>query len=111
MQLGQIDLLFNEKPQGNLPSTSKVNLRRWKEHCKAITLRSRKTVETIIHAHKDKENLVEENDKDAEISVQDAKYNDETIRNAEKPLQNLVESMPNKVKEYFMEKKPIVPYP
>ena len=43
--------------------------------------------------------------------MQDAKYNDETIRNAEKPLQNLVESMPNKVKEYFMEKKPIVPYP
>ena len=35
--------MFNERQQGNLPSTSKVNSRRdGKEHCKAVTLRSGK---------------------------------------------------------------------
>ena len=63
--------LFNKRQKGNLPSTSEVNPRRdGKEHYKAITLRSGKTVETRIHAHEDKENSVEENDKDIEASVQ-----------------------------------------
>ena len=61
--------LFSERQQGNLPSTLELNPRRdGKEHCKAITLRSGKIVETNIHAHKDKENSVEENDKDVETS-------------------------------------------
>ena len=71
VQMGQMASLFNERQQGNLPSTSEVNPRRdGKEHHKAITLRSGKTVETTIHAHEDKENSVEENDKDVEAFVQ-----------------------------------------
>ena len=44
VQMGQMASLF--KQQGNFPSTSEVNPRReGKEHCKAITLRSGKTLE------------------------------------------------------------------
>ena len=71
VQMCQIDSLFRERQQGNLPSASEVNLRRdGKENYKAVTLRSGKMVETYIHAHKDKENSVDENDKEAETSMQ-----------------------------------------
>ena len=44
--MGQMASLFNERQQGNLPSTSKVNpTRDRKEHNKAITLRSGNMVE------------------------------------------------------------------
>ena len=47
--MGQMTSEFNERQQSNLPSTSKVNLRRdGKENCKAITLRSGKTVEKLV---------------------------------------------------------------
>ena len=63
VQMGQMASLFNERQQGNLPSTSEVNpTRDGKEHNKAITLRCGKMVETTIHAHGDKENSTEEND-------------------------------------------------
>ena len=35
----------------------------------------------------------------------------EIMRNADKPLQNSVESTPKRVKESSIEEKPIVPYP
>ena len=45
----QMASMFNERQQGNLPSTSEVNPRRdGKEHCKAITLRSGKTIEKTV---------------------------------------------------------------
>ena len=112
VQMGQMASLFNERQQGNLPSTSEVNPRRdGNEHCKAITLRSGKMVEATIHAHKDKENSVKENNKDVEAFVQDEKKYAKTMRNDDKLLQNLVESTPKKVKESSIEEKPIVPYP
>ena len=37
-----------------------------KKHCKAITLRSGKMIEIDIHAQGDKENAVEDNDKNYE---------------------------------------------
>ena len=43
--------------------------------------------------------------------MQDEKNNAETMRNAEKPLQNSIESTPKKVKESSTEEKSIVPYP
>ena len=44
--MGHMASLFNARQQGNLPGTSEVNPRRDdKEHCKAITLRRRKTVD------------------------------------------------------------------
>ena len=89
-----------------------VNPRRdGKEHCKAITLRSGKTVETTIHAHEDKENSVKEIDKDAKGFVQDEKNNVEPMRDAVKLLKNSVKSTPKKVKESSIEEMLIVPYP
>ena len=89
VQMSQMASLFNERQQGNLPSTSEVNpTRDGKEHNKAITLRSGKMVETTIHAHEDKENSAEENDKDIEAFVQDEKKYAEIMRNVDKPLQN-----------------------
>ena len=80
VQMGQIASLFNERQQGNLPSTSEVNpMRDGKEHNKVITLRSGKMVETTIHDHEHKENLAEENDKDVEAFVQDEKKYAEII--------------------------------
>ena len=41
VQMGEMATMLSERPQGSLPSTSKVNPRgEGKEHCKAITLRS-----------------------------------------------------------------------
>ena len=49
--MGQMASLLSERQQGNLPSTSEVNLRReGKEHCKAVTLRSGKTLEQSVEA-------------------------------------------------------------
>ena len=43
--MGQMATMLSERPQGSLPSTSKVNPRgEGKEHCKAITLRSGREV-------------------------------------------------------------------
>ena len=68
--MGQMASLFNERQQGNLPSTSEVNpTKDGKELSKAITLRSGKIVETTIHDHEGKENSTEENDKDVKASV------------------------------------------
>ncbi|KAG8491357.1 hypothetical protein CXB51_014478 [Gossypium anomalum] len=53
-QVGQLVIEFRNRPQGALPSDTK-NLRNpGKEHCKALTLRSGKTVEpNIIEAEKE----------------------------------------------------------
>ncbi|XP_052479571.1 uncharacterized protein LOC128034769 [Gossypium raimondii] len=41
-QLGQLTSNLNTRPLGTLPSDTKNPIPRWKEHCKAITLRSGK---------------------------------------------------------------------
>ena len=47
----QMASLLSERKQGNLPSTSKVNLRReGKEHCNVVTFRSGKTLEQSVEA-------------------------------------------------------------
>ena len=72
--------LFNERQQGNFPSTSKVNpIRDGKEHCKAITLRSEKTVERPV------QNNAENEDDDVESEENNAgnsRNNDETAGNS-----------------------------
>ena len=46
MKIGQMASWFNERRQGNLPTTSKVNPKGGSvEHCKAITLRSGRELE------------------------------------------------------------------
>ena len=52
-----MDSLFSERQHDYFPSTSEVNLRReGKEHFKAITLRSGKTLEKSVENHEDAEN-------------------------------------------------------
>ena len=57
VQMGQMASLLSERQHGNLPSTFEVNPRReGKEHCKAVTLRSGKTLEQSVEAQEDDEN-------------------------------------------------------
>ena len=68
-QMGQMTTMFNERQQGNLPRTSKMNPRRdGKEHCKTNTLRSGKTVEKSVQAN-DKEKAKENTENPAEIPI------------------------------------------
>ena len=61
--------LLCERQHGNLPSTSEVNLRReGKENCKAITLRSGKTLEQSVEAQEEDENPVGDEKSSAEIA-------------------------------------------
>ena len=103
VQMGQMATLFSERQQGNLPSTSEVNPRReGKKHCKAKTLRSRKTLEKSS-----------ENHEDAETSAGGEKNSIENVGKPKKLLKNSTPSTPNKVevKESLIEEKPIVSYP
>ena len=50
----QMASMFNERQQGNLPSTLKVNpIRDGKEHCKANALKNCKTVEKPVQGSKE----------------------------------------------------------
>ena len=109
--MGQMASMFRDRQQGNLLSTSEVNpMRDGKEHCKAITLRRRKLVETNIYAHKKKGNTVEENNKNNETPTHNEKNNVETVGNTGRELKILVENTPLKVKESPIEEKPNVPH-
>ena len=71
--MGQMVTMFNERQQGNLPSTLKVNPRRdGEEHCKVITLRSGKTVGKSVQAN-DEEKSNENVENYAENSIEFAK--------------------------------------
>ena len=80
VQMGQMASLFNERQQGNLPSTSEVNpIRDGKEHCQAITLRSGKTIERPI------QNSAKNDDDDVESEENNAGNSgnsDETVENS-----------------------------
>ena len=107
VQKGQMAIMISEWQQGHLLSTSEVKPRRdGKEHCKAITLRSGKMVETNIHVHKG--NVVEENDKNDETPAQNEKNNVEIMGNTERLSKSSVVNTPMKVQESCIEKKPNV---
>ena len=102
VQMRQMASLFSERQQGNLLGTSEINPRGdGKEHCKAITLRSGKTLEKSAEAHGDVENFAGGEKTIAEI-----------VENAEKSFKNSIPSIPKKVetKEPSYEEKPIVSY-
>ena len=64
--------LLSERQHGNLPSTSEVNSRKeGKEHCKAVTLRSGKTLEQLVEAQEEDENPAGSEKSNTEI-VEDA---------------------------------------
>ena len=55
--MGQKASLLSGRQHGNLPSTSEVNPRReGNEHCKAVTLRSGKSLEQSVEAQEEDEN-------------------------------------------------------
>ena len=101
--MDQMASLFSERQQGNFPSTSEVNpTREGREQCKAITLRSGRTLEKSIEANED-----------AEIPTGDGKNSSEIVENAEKLLKKSAPSTPKQVemKESSIEGNPIIPYP
>ena len=66
-------LLLSKRQQRNLPSTSKVNPRReGNEHCKAVTLRSWRTLKQLVKAQEDVENPAGSEKSNAEVT-EDAK--------------------------------------
>ena len=67
--MGQMASLLSEMQQGNLPSTSEVNPRReGKEHYKAVTLKSRKTLEQSVEAQEEVENPAGSEKRSAEVA-------------------------------------------
>ena len=101
--MGQMALLLSERQQGNLPSTSEVNPRReGKEHCKAVTLRSGRTLEQSVEAHEEVEN-----------PAGSEKSNVDVIEDAEKLVKKPVSNTPKKVEaqKASHDEKPIIPYP
>ena len=116
--MGQMASLFNKRQQGNLPSTSKVNSRRdGKEHCKAITLRCKKTIEKPVHnnAENDEDNAESEenNAGNSENSAETVEKSAKTTGKAKKLLKNSVSKEQRKpeLKAPSREDTLIVPYP
>ena len=67
--MAQMASLLSERQQGNFPSTSKVNLRReGKEHCKAVTLRSGRTLEQSVEGQEKVENPARSEKSSAEVA-------------------------------------------
>ena len=103
--------LFNERQQGNFPSTSEVNPKRdGKEHCKAITLRSGKTGEKPVEssAKNDKANVEREED-----NARNSGKSTRNTRKAEKLLENSKnkEQRKTELKAPSREDTPTIPYP
>ena len=98
-----MDLLLSERQQGNLPSTSEVNPRReGKEHCKAVTLRSGKTLKQSVEAQEEDENPVGYEKSSVEI-IEDVE------RLVKKPVSDTPEKVEVQKPKY--DEKPIISYP
>ena len=84
--MGQMASLLSEGQQG-IPSTSEVNPRKeGKEHCKAVTLRSGKTLKQSVEAQEEVENPVESEKISAKVA-----------EDTEKLVKKQVPSLPEKV--------------
>ena len=82
-QMGQMTTMFNERQQGNFPSTLEMNTRRdGKEHCKAVTLRSGKIVEDSVKEN-DEDKLKENVENSLENSIK-VENSAEKLEQAEK---------------------------
>ena len=85
-----------------MPSTSEVNSRReGKEQCKAVTLRSGKTLEQSVEAQEEEKNPVGDEESSAKI-VEDVE------RLVKKPISNTPEKVEVHKPKY--DEKPIIPY-
>ena len=103
VQMGQMASLLSERQQGNLPSTLEVNPRReGKEHCKAVALRSGKTLEQSVKAYEEVENPM----RSEKSSV---KVVEEAEKLVKKPVLNTQEEV--KAQKPLYDENPIIPYP
>ena len=101
--MGQMALLLSKRQHGNLPSTSEVNPRReGKEHCKAVTLRSGKTLEQSVEAQEEDENPVGSEKSSAEVAEYDKKL-------VKKPVSDIHAKI--EAQKPMYDEKPIIPYP
>ena len=99
VQMGQMASILSERQLGNLPSTSEVNPRReGKEHYKAVTVWSGKTLEQLVETQEEDENLARSNKRGAEV--------------AEKLVKKPVLDIPEKVEaqKSMYDDKPIILY-
>ena len=100
--MGQMASLLSERQHRNLPSTSEVNpTREGKKHCKAVTLRSGKTLEQSVEAQEEDENPAGSEKSSAEVA-----------QDAEKLVKKPVLETPEKVETQkpMYDEKPIVLY-
>ena len=101
--MGQMASLLSERQHRNLPSTSEVNpMREGKEHYKAVTLRSGKTLEQSVEAQEEDENPVVSE----KISVEVAEDAEKLVK---KPILNIPEKV--EAQKPMYDEKPIIPYP
>ena len=94
--------LLSEGQHGNLSSTPEVNPRReGKEHCKAVTLSSGKTMGKSVEAREEDENPVGDEKSSAE-TVEDVE------RLVKKPVSDTLEKV--EAQKPMYDDKPIIPY-
>ena len=95
--------LLSDRQHGNLPSTFEVNPRReGKEHCKAVTLRSGKTLEQLVETQEEDEN-----------PAGSEKSSTEVAEDADKLVNKPVLDTPEKVEAQkpIYDDKPIISHP
>ena len=95
--------LFSKRQHENLPSTLEVNPRReGKEHCKAVTFRSGKTLEQSVEAQEEDENFVGSEKSSVKV-----------VGDAKKLVKKPVSDTPEKVEAQkpMYDEKPIILYP
>ena len=87
VQMGQMASLLSERQQGNLPSTLEVNPRReGKEHCKAVTLRSGKTLDQSVEAQEEDENPTRSEKTSVEVAKDDEKLVKKPVSNTQEKV-------------------------
>ena len=101
--MDQMALLLSERQHGNLHSTSKVNPRReGKDHCKAVTLRSGKTLKQSVKAQEEDGKSVGDEKSSVEIA-------EDVERLVKKPILDTTEKV--EVQKLKYDEKPIILYP
>ena len=103
VKMGQMASLLSKRQHENLPSTSEVNPRReGKEHYKAVTLRSSKTLEQSVEAQHEDENPMRDEKSSAEIA-------EDVERLVKKLVSDTLEKVEVQTPKY--DEQPIILYP
>ena len=116
--MGQMASMFNERQQGNFPSTLEVNPKRdGKEHCKTIKLRNGKNVERSSHINAENDEDIAKNE---EGNAGNSENSDEVVEKSVGSIGKIEELLKNsaskeqrktELKAPSREDSLIVPYP